>query len=529
MNNTNRASLWQRLSEQQLVSGNLPATNPGTLWYLSLMQGFAGWLASLFMLGFIGSVFTWLFHYENEVILLTAGIALCTSAYVLQRNSQSSIFISQVALASSLCGQFMVAWSLFDYFDFKEIHAFLLLGLFQAFLAILMPNYLHRVLSSWFSAIAFSWLFHRLGFLGLDSAIVAVLFTLLCLNQDKLDRFSEIIEPITFGLAISLVQMSGQSLFGLDFIGFHRHTLSFPFQHYLPYLGIAIVFLSYVYLIFKILQHQPKGNAHSHKAMYWTLALLFGLASLPITGLTAALLVLITGFYLQHRTLAALGLISIISFFSWYYYSLHETLLIKSLWLMGFGLILLLILLVVRKLSVTTHKPCPAARPHSKQKWLGFATITLLLLVVNWDILKKEELLATGQEVRLELAPVDPRSLMQGDYMQLRFAVAQEAYQRHNGDLPNDGFMIVSPDKNQVFRFIRLSTANDVQGTELALQYRIRNNQMKFATNAFFFEEGTAEIYENAKYGMFKVSRGGEMLLHSLEDENGQTLGLNQP
>ncbi|XOT97907.1 GDYXXLXY domain-containing protein, partial [Alcaligenes pakistanensis] len=30
-----------------------------------------------------------------------------------------------------------------------------------------------------------------------------------------------------------------------------------------------------------------------------------------------------------------------------------------------------------------------------------------------------------GQTVLLELAPVDPRSLMQGDYMSLNFALSQ--------------------------------------------------------------------------------------------------------
>lgn len=52
--------------------------------------------------------------------------------------------------------------------------------------------------------------------------------------------------------------------------------------------------------------------------------------------------------------------------------------------------------------------------------------INLLLLLgyFNWSIYQKEQTLRDGQLVLFELAPVDPRSLMQGDYMNLRYREA---------------------------------------------------------------------------------------------------------
>ena len=41
----------------------------------------------------------------------------------------------------------------------------------------------------------------------------------------------------------------------------------------------------------------------------------------------------------------------------------------------------------------------------------------ILLILFNKSLLHKEDTLANGTLVLLELAPVDPRSLMQGDYM----------------------------------------------------------------------------------------------------------------
>jgi uncharacterized membrane-anchored protein len=43
--------------------------------------------------------------------------------------------------------------------------------------------------------------------------------------------------------------------------------------------------------------------------------------------------------------------------------------------------------------------------------------LLLLLGYFNWSALQKEETLAKGRLVLLELAPVAPRSLMQKDYM----------------------------------------------------------------------------------------------------------------
>lgn len=47
----------------------------------------------------------------------------------------------------------------------------------------------------------------------------------------------------------------------------------------------------------------------------------------------------------------------------------------------------------------------------------------------------------------------------------------------------------------------------------MAIHYRVRNNTMKLATNAFFFQEGHAEAFEAAEYGLFRVNDNGEPLL----------------
>ena len=50
---------------------------------------------------------------------------------------------------------------------------------------------------------------------------------------------------------------------------------------------------------------------------------------------------------------------------------------------------------------------------------------------------------------------------------------------------------------------------------------------MRFATDAFFFQEGHAERYEPARYGRFRVNEDGEPLLVALHDSELNLLGAS--
>ena len=56
---------------------------------------------------------------------------------------------------------------------------------------------------------------------------------------------------------------------------------------------------------------------------------------------------------------------------------------------------------------------------------LAILCAIVVLVRVNLSIAARERQLASGRLVYLELAPVDPRSLMQGDYMALRYRMAK--------------------------------------------------------------------------------------------------------
>ncbi len=160
------------------------------------------------------------------------------------------------------------------------------------------------------------------------------------------------------------------------------------------------------------------------------------------------------------------------------------------------------------------------------RKLIVVLTGLIILVAVNLNIYEREQLRTEGRVVFLELAPVDPRSLMQGDYMALRFKVATDAFPGRKVEHSKDGHLVVALDERGVAGFKRFADTTPLAANEIVLRYRIRNDQVKFATNAFFFEEGSAQHYQPARYGEFRVSADGEMLLTNLRGADLAVLGV---
>lgn len=153
----------------------------------------------------------------------------------------------------------------------------------------------------------------------------------------------------------------------------------------------------------------------------------------------------------------------------------------------------------------------------------------LVLAVINGAIWQKERHLALGEIVYLELAPVDPRSLMQGDYMSLNFAITSRIQttldQESNSPNARNGNVVVRLDDQYIAHFQRLDDGSPIGDQERRLQYRLRNGYVRFATNAFFFQEGHAERYQSARYGQFRINDQGAPLLVALYDSELKSLG----
>ena len=158
---------------------------------------------------------------------------------------------------------------------------------------------------------------------------------------------------------------------------------------------------------------------------------------------------------------------------------------------------------------------------------LVLAGLVLSLGLTAALVAHKERVVATGTPVLLELAPVDPRSLIQGDYMRLDYALARGLWDdATDDDWPRTGQIVVTRDTAGVARFVRRHEDDVPLGAgELLLTYRRGRGGVRIGTDAFHFQEGDAARYERARYGELRVAGSGTSVLVGLRDSAGRVLG----
>jgi uncharacterized membrane-anchored protein len=143
-----------------------------------------------------------------------------------------------------------------------------------------------------------------------------------------------------------------------------------------------------------------------------------------------------------------------------------------------------------------------------------------IFAVLNYAIYEKEQLKAQGETVYLALAPVDPRSLMQGDYMALRYAIEGSIDRELAARQKKRGYMVIALDENRVAKFVRFHEGEALQPGEKLLRYHNSFGTVSIVPDSFLFQEGHAKSYEAAKYGEFKFDDAGKHMLIGLASEN---------
>jgi hypothetical protein len=147
--------LQDSLRAAGVISGDAPMppdNEQDRPWFIALLQGFAGWLAGIFLLVFLGFVF----RPDEQASILLLGAILLVAAYLIYRLDREAVFLDQFALALSIAGQFAVAWG-FIGDHFNGLSASMALVVLQVVIWLVMPNTTARTLAALFACIA--WVF----------------------------------------------------------------------------------------------------------------------------------------------------------------------------------------------------------------------------------------------------------------------------------------------------------------------------------------------------------------------------------
>lgn len=123
--------------------------------------------------------------------------------------------------------------------------------------------------------------------------------------------------------------------------------------------------------------------------------------------------------------LFGVSVVSLLAFLNLFYYNLTLSLLYKSFLLMGEGILLGVLVFCLRQVQPKTEKT-PAVKIGKTVPVMALISLLTTLGLANFSIWRFENILQHGEKIVLRLAPLDPRSLMQGDYMVLNYEILSD-------------------------------------------------------------------------------------------------------
>ncbi len=151
-----------------------------------------------------------------------------------------------------------------------------------------------------------------------------------------------------------------------------------------------------------------------------------------------------------------------------------------------------------------------------KPRNLMLVLAVFVFAVMNYAIYEKEELRIRGEVVYVQLAPVDPRSLIQGDYMRLRYDINDKLEKTSK----KKGYAVIQPDQYGVAEFVRIHGDEPLKENEKLVKFRRKDREKTIVPASYMIQEGTDDRYRSAEYAMFKYRGKTDYILVGLADEN---------
>lgn len=353
---TNNAQpVWNKLSDATLVQGTPPDIKESdSPWYVRLLLALCGWMAALFLLGFIAFSFADIL--ENPVAAFTTGGLMIAIAFAILRLPRNA-FLQHLMLAVSLAGQVLMVFAIFT--ELGEDHlayAWGMITIMQLLLALFMTDFVHRVWSAFATAIAFSITLQLLHLPAIECAAILLVSCYLVLNEFHYPSQIRTFQALYYGLILALIAIKCSALFTshpLHWITGEKSSIPYP------WLDELLLAAALFYLVFTLLgrYYQPRFTILTFSILLSTL--LIGTLSMQAQGITVAIAIMLLGFAVSNTILLGLGIVSLLFYSSTYYYQLHASLLDKSKTLLILALSLLVLRYLIMRFTAdkkeTTH------------------------------------------------------------------------------------------------------------------------------------------------------------------------------
>ncbi len=255
-------------------------------------------------------------------------------------------------------------------------------------------------------------------------------------------------------------------------------------------------------------------------------------AQKELTVCLIATLALVTA----RKRLLSLAMLVLLVQLSGFYYALQWTLADKAQLLIALGAVLTLVLaashwLWGRRLTLENAGSSSTHSLTMPLSWLSPRRMALAiamggaiaLSVIELDVQGKEQVIAQGRKIYIPLAPRDPRSMMQGDYMALNFGPRFLLENRTNTNTNTQGTHSVWArlDDRGVATLLEGDPSPDqaMSNNHIQLPMVYKNGGWVIVTDAYYFPEGQGEPFAKTRFGEFRSLPDGRALLVGLADE----------
>lgn len=530
-----RNVLQKAVAEQWLPADALAPSTEERPWPVVVLTAFGAWLAAIPLLVFLGLVLRNLLDSETG-LYTTAALLLAVGTWILRRR-RSSTFVEQLAVPLLAAGLALLGIGLFRH-DTGPVPQSLL-ALATLALAIALPRGWLRALLGAFAAGLIATLALRGKFPPGNwitcHATLAVWLVALYSQSRWPPRAAAALESIAAGwlmaVLVALALLSGMTFLmggmlgtgGLGDLLLPKATSDgLSAAAWLQRGGSMLLALA------GALYAARRWPGLRRPLCGCVAAVLVGLCAwLPMLGGTLlALAVTGTTRRWQQAAFAALAAVWIVGSF---YYQLQWSLAWK-------GAVLIVVAAALAVLAwrsgvglrgaATGRPPLRSAGLERRASVLLGAGALLILLVANVGIWQKENLIAHGQPVFIALAPVDPRSLMQGDYMRLNFVDFQRIdFGSRDISRMNQAYLVMRREGSGVAVPLQVhQKGKPLKADEFLIELTPSAGRWMLVTDAWYFTEGEADRWATARYGDFRVLPNGQALLVGLADTERQPL-----
>jgi hypothetical protein len=158
MSGANLVTFADQLRARGVIAADAPPP-PDELhdrpWFIALLQGFAGWLAGVLLLIFIGVTF----EPDSRSAFTALGAVLLASGWAIYRADPDAVFLDQLALALSIAGQLALVFGIAG--EHSTALGFAVTALIlQLVILAFMPNRTARTLAALFASVAWMYTIH---------------------------------------------------------------------------------------------------------------------------------------------------------------------------------------------------------------------------------------------------------------------------------------------------------------------------------------------------------------------------------